>query len=128
MINSITIEGYIANAPVNKAKFEGEEEYIRFDLAHYSKFGGLIHLACICTNPKTIEFMQCHVHKNDRVIVLGVYNQYKYKNPAGKDKIIHSIMINAYDGVKLLENLEIQEIDQKQKHGFPGGNVQETLP
>lgn len=126
MINSISLEGYVANAPVKKAKFEGEKEYIRFDVLHYSKFGGSLRMVCISTNPKTIAFIQDYVHQNDRVVVFGTYNQYKYKNPAGEDKITDSIIVNSYDGVKLLEGMEKVEMDQEQKIGFPGGRIQEN--
>ena len=126
MINTITLEGYVTNDPVKKAKYEGEKEYVRFDLLHYSKYGGSIRLACISTNQKTIAFIQEHIHQNDRVIVFGTYNQYKYKNPAGENKITQSIMVNAYDGVKLLEASEKDAIAQEQKLGFPGGVIQET--
>lgn len=121
MVNSFTLEGYVATDPVKKSKYEDESEYLRFDLVHYSKFGGSIKLACITTNHQLISFILKHISKDDRVIVWGSYNAYKYKDPAGTNKLTHSIVLNSYDSVKRIDVANAEEMIPKQKIGFPEG-------
>lgn len=119
MLNHITLEGYVTTNPMKKPKYEGEGEYVRFDIVHYSKFGGSMRMACVSTNLQVNTFVLSHVYKNDRVIVVGTYNQYRYKNPAGEDKITHSVLLDSHDSVKLISVSKKEAIIPKQKIGFP---------
>lgn len=97
-----------------------------FDIVHYSKFGGSIRMACISVNRQASCYILDHVSKNDRVIVFGTYNQYKYQNPAGDNKVLQSIVLHSCDSVKLVTGSEKEIIIPKQKIGFPEGTVKET--
>ncbi len=119
MLNHIALEGYVATDPIRKPKYESEGEYVRFDIVHYSKFGGSIRMICISSNPQICSFVLSHVCKDDRVIVIGAYNRYKYKNPAGEDKITHSVILDSHDSVKLIDVSKKEAIIPKQKIGFP---------
>lgn len=122
MINQFSLEGYIINKPTVKTKFENDTKpYIRFDLFHYPAIGEPYRIACLCFHKHVMDFITKNVDIKQRIIVFGSFNLYKYKDPAGKQKQIPSLIINKIDGIKILDIPETEEeYIQKQKIGFPG--------
>lgn len=122
MINQLILEGYIVQKPILKQKYENETKpYVRFELLHYPEIGSPYRITCCCFHEKTMNYLMKKVNINQRVLIFGTFNLYFYKNPAGKQKQLPSLIINKRDGIKILDIPEADEdYIQKQKIGFPG--------